>query len=121
MGYFSEHDISARSYRQDHSIPREPWDILLDRLEALEDRLEALGRMPQRWEERICFEASQLRAILPEHLESASDVRKAIALVKADLAERYGICLEMPVVEECPAYDEVTPLQISFADLLPAA
>jgi hypothetical protein len=57
---------------------------------------------------------------LPEHLLSASDVRKAIDLAISDLRERYGIFVGVTSEQDDPVMDEITGMQISFLDFLSA-
>lgn len=121
MGYYSDFDITARSYRYDHSLPQNDWDILLERLEILQDRLDMLRAEPNRYEDRICLTESDLRAILPEQLRTVYHLQKAIELAKMDLRERYGICTEQAILEEDPIVDEVTPLQLSIYEWHPTA
>lgn len=66
------------------------------------------------------YPEDHLRYVLPEHLLSASDVRKAIDLAISDLRERYGIFVGNTSEQDDPVMDEITGMQISFLDVLPA-
>ena len=101
------------------SIPDREYDLMLRRLEELEDRLHELTtRKTGKRDEGVCFSEENLRYVLPEHFLSASDVRKAIDLAMDDLRDQYGIYVREEDCEEEPVVDEVTDMQITFLDIL---
>ena len=118
MGYFSNLAAEYVPCEYDHSYTP-PEKQLLWRLEDLEERLHELTtQRTSKRDEGVCFSESNLRYVRPEHFLSVSDVRKAIELAVADLAERYGIYVRGKPVEEVPEMDEITGMQISFLDVL---
>ena len=118
MGYFSNLAAKHVTYDYDHSYTP-PENQLLLRLEELADRLDTLTHQKTgKRDEGEYFSEDNLRYVLPEHFLSASNVRKAIDLAISDLAEKYGVYVRGKSVEEIPAMDEITGMQISFRDIL---
>jgi hypothetical protein len=118
MGYFSNLAAKRVTYDHDHSYTP-PENRLLLRLEELEDRLDELTHQKtSKRDEGEYFSEDNLRYVLPEHFLSASNVHRAIDLAINDLRDRYGIYVGDQPVEEAPAVDEITDMQISFLDLI---
>lgn len=118
MGYFSNREAVYAPYDEDYSYPA-PEKQLRWRLEDLEDRLhELMHRETGERDEGEYLPDKDLRYVLPEHLCSASNVRRAIDLAISDLRDQYGIFVGDQPVQEAPEQDEITGMQISFLDIL---
>jgi predicted nuclease with TOPRIM domain len=119
MGYYANAAIDNDLYDTDRSyFPHEQQ--LLRRLEQLESRLEELTADRVKYEDHTRFSKTELRYVLPEHFKSVSALRDAIALAVSELEERYGIVTRQKA-PEIPAMDELTEMQLSFAELCLAA
>jgi len=119
MGYYANAAIDNDLYDTDRSyIPHRQQ--LLWRLEQLESRLEELTADCVKYEDHTRFSQTELRYVRPEHFKSVSALQEAICLAVSELEERYGI-ITREKAPEIPAMDELTELQLSFADLCLAA
>ena len=118
MGYFS--NLAAHEVLYDHDYSYTPPEKqLLWRLEELADRLDTLTHQKTgKRDEGEYFSKDNLRYVLPEHFLSASNVRRAIDLAITDLRDLYGIYVGDQPVEEAPAVDEITGMQVTFFDIL---
>ena len=121
MGYYSETAISHVPYTQKCSvIPAQKQ--LLWRLEELQDQLELLSQKRRHTEDRFYCSDEELRWILPGSLFRVADVKAAMELVIDELWNRYGIWIPEEEYSLCvPLADEITGMQISFAEFLSAA
>lgn len=120
MGYYSETAIGHVPYRRDCSVIPAHRQLLW-RLDELWEQLDLLSHKRRHGEDRFYFSDEELRWILPGNLFRVSDVQAAIELVIDELWNRYGIWIPGEEYSaSVPIADELTGMQISFAEFLAA-
>lgn len=93
MGYFSQLDASMNSCDNDLSYPSSENQLLM-RLDDLKLSLRELSHQSHAFNNPYILTDDDLRYVLPEHLYSVRNVKKAIELAEFDLRNDYGIVPE---------------------------
>ena len=121
MSCFSNLSVKKTEFQTDRSFPS-PEELLLDRIEDLEDRLEEVrARYPDGGESLRLLD-EDLRHVLPQQLKSTIDLNRAILIAESDLWKCFGInwgIYAVPVgqAQEAPEQIEI-PGQMTIEDYL---
>ena len=106
MGYYTNLAAAFLNEDSDYSYPS-PERELFWRMDDLESRLEELRGKNGYCESHITV-PDDIRYALPEHLDTISEVKRALEFARNDLREKYGINLEAYIDQMDSEYEQIS-------------